>query len=183
MPVSPLKCIRIDFAVYRISPRTDSRRQQVECFSASEQFTRAATYFRQNNGNHSLVGHEPPVGLVERSHFHAVTGDHAPAVVRRTGPRHVRARLRHGNRGPAGRRVRRSCNANQTHPMNGPSYRWTRRKTTLCEKTTFPRSRRLENTTDDGTVTHAINARSPRLRCRGRRGDTRALFARHGVFL
>lgn len=64
-------------------------------------------YYEDNKN--SLVGHGPPVRLIERSDFDAVTGDHATAVVRRTRPRDVRTGLRHGNDWSAGRRVRRSC--------------------------------------------------------------------------
>jgi hypothetical protein len=59
--------------------------------------------------HHLLVGHELPIGLVERSYFHAVTSNHATAVVRRTGPRHVRTGFGHGHRGSAGWWVWRSC--------------------------------------------------------------------------
>lgn len=62
----------------------------------------------------SLVGHQFPLCLVERSDFYAVTSDHAASVVSRTGPGHVRTGLGHRNNGSTGRRVRGSCrNATQ----------------------------------------------------------------------
>lgn len=61
---------------------------------------------QRENGFRSLVGHELPIGLVERPDFDAVTGHHAAAVVRRTGPGHVGAGLRNGDDWSAGRRVR-----------------------------------------------------------------------------
>jgi len=140
----------------------------------------------KNNGNdHSLVGHEPPVGLVERSHFHAVTGDHAPAVVRRTGPRHVRARLRHGNRGSAGRRVRRSCNANKTHVSVVPVDVTFKKAAGVARENDVSPTGRLENTTDYyGTVTLAINALSAYVCVMvSRTGEALERCTRDGVFI